>query len=58
MFFGIGWIGIEDIFDIGFAVGEVESFDFWHGSEEANNGLIGVDVGHGFFRVGGMRFDT
>lgn len=55
MFCGIGGVGIEDIFDIGLAVFEIQSLDFGHGSEKTDDGLVGIDIGHGLLRVSGMR---
>lgn len=54
MFGGICGVGIEDVLDVSFAVFEVESFDLGHGSEQADDGFVGFDVGHGLFGVGGM----
>lgn len=51
-------IGIEDVFDVGLAVGDIKGLDFGHGNEQANHGLISVDIGHGFSWVSGIRMDA
>ncbi len=43
---------------VGLAVGDVEGLDIGHGGEEADDCLVGVDVGHGAFGVGGVGMDT
>ena len=29
-----------------------------HGGEKSNDGFVGFDVGHGFFRIGGVRINA
>ena len=58
VFVGIFGVGIENILNIGLAIGEIQSLDVWHGGEHADDGLIGIDIGHGMFRVGRMRMDA
>ena len=58
MFFGVRWVGVEDVLGVGLAVGDVEGLDIGHGGEEADDCFVGVDVGHGALGVGGVGMDT
>ena len=58
MFVRIFRVGIEDVFDVGLAIGEVQGLDIWHGRKHANNGFIGVNIGHRVFGVSGMRVNA
>ncbi len=55
---GVGGVGAENVVDVGFAVREVERLDVGHGSEQADDGFVGVDIGHGMLWVGGMGMDA
>ena len=58
VFGGILGVGGEDIFGVGLATHDIESFDIGHGSKEADNGFVGLGVGHGVFGVGGVGVDA
>ena len=58
MFLGVGRVGVEDVLSVGFAIGDIECLDVGHGGEEADDGFVGVDVGHGALGVGGVGMDT
>lgn len=58
MFLGVRWVGVKDVLGVSLAVGDVEGLDVGHGSEEADDCFVGVDVGHGFLGVGGVRMDA
>ena len=47
MLLGILGVGIEDILYVGLAVRNIESLDIRHGGEEADDGFVGFEVGHG-----------
>jgi len=58
VFGGIWWVGVEDILDVGLAAYDVEGGDVGHGGEKADDGFVGLDIGHGPFGIGGVRVDA
>ena len=57
-FFRIFRVGVENVLDIGFTVGKIECFDFGHSRKHADDGFVGIYIGHGMFGVGRVRMDT